>query len=105
MVDQPREDGSRRTLADVICNDPEGPSTPLEELVRSVAESVTIRETRSIVEGFPAPLRNIHSILNSFIRESALNGQQLTESNLDVCSWGDLFPWQACTYETWFTLE
>ncbi|ORZ26347.1 hypothetical protein BCR41DRAFT_220961 [Lobosporangium transversale] len=83
MVDQPREDGSPRRLADVICNDPESPSTPLQDLVRNVAESVTVRETRSIVEGHPAPLRNIHPVLNSFIRERALNGQQLTESNLD----------------------
>ncbi|KAG0279466.1 hypothetical protein BGZ96_001970 [Linnemannia gamsii] len=83
MVDQPREDGSPRTLADVICNDPESSSTPLQDLVRNVAESITVRETRSIVEGHPAPIRNIHSILNSFIRERALNGQQLTESNLE----------------------
>ncbi|KAI1319451.1 Large proline-rich protein bag6 [Mortierella claussenii] len=84
MVDQPREDGSPRTLADVICNDPESPSTPLQDLVRNVAESVTVRETRSIVEGYPAPMRNIHPVLNSFIRDRALNGQQLTESNLDL---------------------
>lgn len=84
MVDQPREDGSPRTLADVICNDPESSSTPLQDLVRNVAESITVRETRSIVEGHPAPIRNIHPILNSFIRERALNGQQLTENNLEV---------------------
>ncbi|KAG0326397.1 hypothetical protein BGZ99_009637, partial [Dissophora globulifera] len=84
MVDQPREDGSPRTLADVICNDPESVTSPLQDLVRNVAESVTVRETRSIVEGHPAPLRNIHPVLNSFIRDSALNGQQLTESNLDT---------------------
>ncbi|KAF9126510.1 hypothetical protein BGW39_006579 [Mortierella sp. 14UC] len=83
MVDQPREDGSPRTLADVICNDPESDSTPLQDLVRNVAESITVRETRSIVEGHPAPIRNIHSTLNSFIRERALSGQQLTESNLE----------------------
>ncbi|KAF8930639.1 hypothetical protein BGZ47_000460 [Haplosporangium gracile] len=83
MVDQPREDGSPRTLADVICNDPESLSTPLQDLVRNVAESITVRETRSIVEGHPAPIRNIHSTLNSFIRDRALNGQQLTESNLE----------------------
>ncbi|KAG0216556.1 hypothetical protein BGX28_000070 [Mortierella sp. GBA30] len=83
MVDQPREDGSPRTLADVICNDPESSNTPLQDLVRNVAESLTVRETRSIVEGHPAPLRNIHPTLNSFIRERALNGQQLTESNLE----------------------
>ncbi|KAG0362896.1 hypothetical protein BGZ54_008443 [Gamsiella multidivaricata] len=83
MVDQPREDGSPRTLADVICNDPESPSTPLQELVRNVAESITIRETRSIAEGHPMPMRNIHPVLNAFIRERALHGQQLTESNLD----------------------
>ncbi|KAF8929681.1 Large proline-rich protein bag6, partial [Dissophora ornata] len=83
MVDQPREDGSPRTLADVICNDPETPSTPLQDLVRNIAESVTVRETRSIAEGRPAPLRNMHPILNSFIRNRALNGQQLTENNLD----------------------
>ncbi|KAK3837190.1 MAG: hypothetical protein JOS17DRAFT_435984 [Linnemannia elongata] len=83
MVDQPREDGSPRTLADVICNDPESSSTPLQDLVRNVAESITVRETRSIVEGHPAPIRNIHPILNSFIRERALSGQQLTESNLE----------------------
>ncbi|KAF9117069.1 hypothetical protein BGX27_005619 [Mortierella sp. AM989] len=83
MVDQPREDGSPRTLADVICNDPESPSTILQGLVRDVAESVTVREARSMVEGHPAPMSNIHPILNSFIRERALNGQQLTESNLD----------------------
>ncbi|KAF9923002.1 hypothetical protein FBU30_006883 [Linnemannia zychae] len=83
MVDQPREDGSPRTLADVICNDPESPSTPLQDLVRNVAASITVRETRSIVEGHPAPIRNIHSVLNTFIRECALNGQQLTESNLE----------------------
>ncbi|KAF9215435.1 hypothetical protein BGZ59_001375 [Podila verticillata] len=84
MVDQPREDGSPRTLADVICNDPESMSTPLQELVRNVAESITVRETRSIVEGYPAPLRNIHSTLSTFIREQALMGQQLTESNLEA---------------------
>ncbi|KAF9361574.1 hypothetical protein BGX26_001579 [Mortierella sp. AD094] len=84
MVDQPREDGSPRTLADVICNDPESPSTILQGLVRDVAESVTVREARSMVEGHPAPMRNIHPILNTFIRERALNGQQLTESNLDT---------------------
>lgn len=84
MVDQPREDGSPRTLADVICNDPESSSTPLQDLVRNVAESITVRETRSIVEGHPAPIRNIHPILNSFIRDRALNGQQVTESNLEV---------------------
>lgn len=84
MVDQPREDGSPRTLADVICNDPESMSTPLQELVRNVAESITVRETRSIAEGYPAPLRNIHSTLSTFIREQALMGQQLTESNLEV---------------------
>ncbi|KAF9910882.1 hypothetical protein EC991_005345 [Linnemannia zychae] len=83
MVDQPREDGSPRTLADVICNDPESESTPLQDLVRNVAESITVRETRSIVEGHPAPIRNIHSTLNFFIRERALSGQQLTESNLE----------------------
>ncbi|KAF9409852.1 hypothetical protein BGZ94_001834 [Podila epigama] len=84
MVDQPREDGSPRTLADVICNDPESMSTPLQDLVRDVASSVTIRETRSIVEGFPSPLRNIHPTLSRFIRERALMGQQLTETNLEV---------------------
>ncbi|KAF9585179.1 hypothetical protein BGW38_003549 [Lunasporangiospora selenospora] len=84
MVDQPREDGSPRTLADVICNDPEAAETPLQTLVRDVAESVTVRETRSIVEGHPAPIRNIHPVLNGFIRNQALNGQQLTESNLDA---------------------
>ncbi|KAI8350787.1 hypothetical protein B0O80DRAFT_126936 [Mortierella sp. GBAus27b] len=89
MVDQPREDGSPRTLADVICNDPESPSTPLQELVRNLAEAVTVRETRLIVEGFPAPLRNLHPVLNTFIREQALNGQQLTETNLDYVA--DLF--------------
>ncbi|KAF9981266.1 hypothetical protein BGZ75_007474 [Mortierella antarctica] len=83
MVDQPREDGSPRTLADVICNDPESSCTPLQDLVRNVAESLTVRETRSIVEGHPAPLRNIHPPLNSFIRGRALNGQQPTESNLE----------------------
>ncbi|KAF9961275.1 hypothetical protein BGZ72_004196 [Mortierella alpina] len=83
MVDQPREDGSPRTLADVICNDPESSCTPLQDLVRNVAESLTVRETRSIVEGHPAPLRNIHPTLNSFIRGRALNGQQPTESNLE----------------------
>ncbi|KAG9068049.1 hypothetical protein KI688_011641 [Linnemannia hyalina] len=84
MVDQPREDGSPRTLADVICNDPESSSTPLHDLVRNIAESITVRETRSIVEGHPAPIRNIHPTLNSFIRERALSGQQLTESNLEL---------------------
>ncbi|KAF9175928.1 hypothetical protein BGX20_007499 [Mortierella sp. AD010] len=84
MVDQPREDGSPRTLADVICNDPEPPSTLLQGLLRDVAESVTIREARQMIEGHPAPMRNIHPILNTFIRDRALNGQQLTESNLDT---------------------
>ncbi|KAF9192339.1 hypothetical protein BGZ51_005732 [Haplosporangium sp. Z 767] len=83
MVDQPREDGSPRTLADVICNDSQSSDTTLQSLVRSVAESITVRETRLIVEGHPAALRNIHPVLNSFIRERALHGQQLTETNLD----------------------
>ncbi|KAG0259066.1 hypothetical protein BG011_002846 [Mortierella polycephala] len=83
MVDQPREDGSPRTLADVICNDPQSSDTTLQNLVRSVAESITVRETRLIVEGHPAAMRNIQPVLNSFIRERALHGQQLTESNLD----------------------
>ncbi|GJJ79155.1 hypothetical protein EMPS_11514 [Entomortierella parvispora] len=84
MVDQPREDGSPRTLADVICNDPQENNTPLQDLVRDVAESLTVRETRSVVEGHPAPLRNIHPVLNSFIRNRALNGQQIMESNLEA---------------------
>jgi len=84
MVDQPREDGSPRTLADVICNDPQNNNSPLQDLVRDVAESLTVRETRSVVEGHPAPLRNIHPVLNSFIRNRALNGQQIMESNLEV---------------------
>ncbi|KAF9210011.1 hypothetical protein BGZ49_008509 [Haplosporangium sp. Z 27] len=84
MVDQPREDGSPRTLADVICNDPESPSTLLQGLVRDVAESITVREARSMVEGHPAPMSNIRPVLNTFIRERALNGQQLTESNVEM---------------------
>ncbi|KAG0223760.1 hypothetical protein BGW42_005547 [Actinomortierella wolfii] len=83
MVDQPREDGSPRTLADVVCNDADNRSTILQDLITSISESVTIRETRMIVEGFPAPLRNLHPVLNTFIREKALGGRQLTEENMD----------------------
>ncbi|KAG0049061.1 hypothetical protein BGZ83_006068 [Gryganskiella cystojenkinii] len=84
MVDQPREDGSPRTLADVICNDPQNNNTPLQDLVRDVAESLTVRETRLVVEGYPASLRNIHPVLNTFIRERALHSQQITENNLEA---------------------
>src|SRR5690606_32500065 len=69
MVDQPRADGSPRTLADVICRENEPTDTPMGFLLRAIAESVTIREARSIIEGYPAPLRNIHPVLNSFIRD------------------------------------
>ncbi|KAF9976329.1 hypothetical protein BGZ73_008759 [Actinomortierella ambigua] len=83
MVDQPREDGSPRTLADVVCNDPDNRNTILQDLITSISESVTIRETRLIVEGYPSPLRNLHPVFNTFIREKALGGRQLTEENMD----------------------
>ncbi|RUS19769.1 hypothetical protein BC937DRAFT_86949 [Endogone sp. FLAS-F59071] len=52
----------------------------LRDLFHQIGESLTVREARDVAEGHPGALRNMHPVLNRFIRQ---NGAEMTEHDLD----------------------
>ncbi|KAI9136307.1 hypothetical protein BKA69DRAFT_178721 [Paraphysoderma sedebokerense] len=84
--DSRRSENPPRMLAEVLF--PYSPSsscdsTSMGYLYRRMAEVLTVREARQIMDGNPHALRNIHPVLNEYIRNTILNGSSITEDSID----------------------
>ena len=61
-----------------------GPKGSIQDLVHTIASSLTVTEGRTAIDGYTTSLSKIHHILNVWIRQDFLDGQEATETSLSA---------------------